>query len=108
MSTLAWFSHDGSNSSAASKAAEWSLTNGIRLELAYQGTLVTGVRLGAAETDIMAGCEGEMADPADVARAALDGIEAGKLKVLVDDWSAMIKAALANDPRDVHTRIAVP
>jgi NAD(P)-dependent dehydrogenase (short-subunit alcohol dehydrogenase family) len=98
LSALSWFSYDGVNSYAAAKAAEWSLTNGVRLELTAQGTLVTGIHLGAADTDIMAGYEGPMIDPAHVARAGLDGIESGKLEVLVDDWSTMIKATLANDP----------
>ncbi len=98
LSALSWFSYDGANAYAAAKSAEWSLTNGVRLELASQGTLVTGMHLGAADTDIMAGYEGPMLDPADVARGGLDGVEAGKIEVLVDDWSTMIKATLANDP----------
>ncbi len=98
LSALSWFSYDGANAYAAAKSAEWSLTNGVRLELAFQGTLVTGMHLGAADTDIMAGYEGPMLDPADVARAGLDGVEAGEIEVLVDDWSTMIKATLANDP----------
>lgn len=31
LSALSWFSYDGATSYAAAKAAEWSLTNGIRL-----------------------------------------------------------------------------
>ena len=103
LSALSWFSYDGANSYAAAKAAQWSLTNGIRIELAGQGTLVTGMHLGAADTDIMAGYEGPMLDPADVARAGLDGVEAGDLEVLVDDWSTMIKATLATDPGQFYT-----
>lgn len=103
LSALSWFSYDGANSYAAAKSAEWSLTNGIRLELAAQGTLVTGLHLGAADTDIMAGYEGPMLDPADVARSGLDGVQADQLEVLVDDWSTMIKATLANDPAQFYT-----
>jgi NAD(P)-dependent dehydrogenase (short-subunit alcohol dehydrogenase family) len=98
LSALSWFSYDGANAYGAAKAAEWSLTNGIRLELARQGTQVTGVHLGAADTDMMAGYEGPLMDPADVARAALDGIEAAQYEVVVDDWSAHVKASLAKDP----------
>lgn len=98
LSALSWFSFDGANSYAAAKAAEWSLTNGVRIELAAQRTLVTGMHLGAADTDIMAGYDGPMLDPSDVARAGLDGIEASALEVLVDDWSVGIKASLAKDP----------
>lgn len=80
LSVLSWFSCDGSNPYAAAKAAEWSLANGIRLELAGQRTLVTGVHLAAADTDLMAGYDGAMIDPADAARAALDGVQAGRWK----------------------------
>lgn len=98
LSALSWFSYDGANAYSAAKAAEWSLTNSVRLELAGQGTVVTGVHLGAADTDIMAGYTGPMMDPADVARAALDGVAAGAAEVLVDDWSRHVKASLAQDP----------
>lgn len=98
LSALSWFSYDGANAYAAAKAAQWSLTNGIRLELAKQGTLVTGLHLGAADTDMMAGYDGPKLDPADVARVALEGVQAGKLEVIADDWSAHVKASLAADP----------
>jgi NAD(P)-dependent dehydrogenase (short-subunit alcohol dehydrogenase family) len=106
LSAMSWFAYDGANAYAVAKAAEWGLTNGIRLELAKQGTLVTGVHLGAADTDLMAGYEGPMIDPADVARATLDGVEAGKIEVVVDDWSAYVKASLANDPSAFYSPTA--
>ncbi|WFE98864.1 SDR family oxidoreductase [Micromonospora sp. WMMD964] len=98
LSALSWFSHDGANAYAAAKAAEWSLTNGIRLELAKQGTLVTGLHLGSADTDMSASYDGDKMDPADVVRVALDGVEAGLIEVLADEWSRHVKASLANDP----------
>jgi NAD(P)-dependent dehydrogenase (short-subunit alcohol dehydrogenase family) len=107
LSALSWFSIDGANAYAAAKAAAWSLTNGVRLELAGQGTQVTGVVLGAADTDMMAGYTGPMSDPADVVRAALDGVQAGDWEVLVDDWSRQVKASLAADPREFYSQPAV-
>ncbi len=104
LSALSWMSYDGVNTYAAAKAAEWSLTNGIRLELAGQGTLVTGLHLGAADTDMMADWEGDKVNPADVVRAALAGLEAGKLEVLADDWSAYVKASLARDPGEFYVQ----
>lgn len=100
LSALSWFSTEGATAYGAAKSAEWSLTNGIRLELAKQGTLVTGVHLGAADTDIMAFYENkaDLLDPSDVARIAIDGVEAGQFEVLVDDASKQVKASLANDP----------
>ncbi len=98
LSALSWFAHDGSNAYAAAKAAEWNLTNGVRLELAAQGTQVTGLHLGAADTDMTAGYDGPKGDPAVIVAAALDGLAAGRLEVVADDWSAHVKASLAGDP----------
>lgn len=98
LSALSWFSFDGNNAYGAAKAAQWSLTNGIRIELAGQGTLVTGLHLGVADTDMSAWYEGEKGDPASIVRAALDGVEEGRLEVVADEWSAQVKASLAGDP----------
>ena len=102
LSALSWFAYDGSNPYAAAKAAEWNMTNGVRLELAGQHTLVQGVHLGTADTDLTAWYDGPKIDPADVARASLDGVRHDEIEVLVDDWSRMVKAALANDPAEFY------
>ncbi|TPW77170.1 SDR family oxidoreductase [Schumannella soli] len=96
LSALSWFSTLGAGAYAPAKAAEWALTAGIRLELAGQGTQVTGIHLGAADTDIMAGYDGPMVSPAEVARVALDGIENGDIEVLVDEWSRHVKGAVTD------------
>jgi len=98
LSALSWFAAPGAGAYAAAKAAEWNMTNGVRLELAAQNTFVQGVLLGAADTDIMAGYDGPMIDPRDVSRAAFDGLASGSIEVVVDDWTAMVKASLAGDP----------
>lgn len=74
------------------------MTNGIRLELLGQGTQVSGLIIGAVDTDMMAGYDIPKAHPADIVRTALDGIEAGLIEIVADEWSATVKAALANDP----------
>jgi NAD(P)-dependent dehydrogenase (short-subunit alcohol dehydrogenase family) len=102
LSRLSWMSYLGANAYAAAKAAEWSLTNGIRLELAEQGTLVTGLLLSGTDTDMMAGYDIPLNDPADVVRAALDGLEAGALEIIADADTAAAKAALSADPREVY------
>lgn len=106
LSALSWFSWDGVTSYSAAKAAEWSLTNGTRVELAAQGTQVVGVHLGAADTDMMSGYQGPLLDPADVVRAALDGLAAGAAEVLIDEWSRTVKAALAGDPAPFYAQVA--
>ena len=105
LSALSWFTFPGNGAYSAAKAAEWSLTNGIRQDLAGEGTHVQAVHLGAADTDIMAGYPGPMIDPRDVPRAALDGLVAGSIEVVVDAWSAMVKASLAADPAHFYDQL---
>ncbi len=105
LSALSWFAYPGSGGYATAKAAEWNLTNSVRLELRTAGITVQGLHLGAADTDIMAGYEGPMVDPADVARASLDGVEAGAFEVVVDEWSALVKASLAQAPEAFYAQV---
>ena len=95
-SRLSWLSYVGANGYAASKAAQWSLTNGIRLEL--PDTLVTGLYLSSTDTDMMAGWDIPKNDPAEVVRAALDGLEADALEVIADEDTAITKAELSGAP----------
>ncbi|BBE22186.1 oxidoreductase [Arthrobacter sp. MN05-02] len=105
LSALSWFSYPGNGGYASAKAAEWNMTNGVRQDLAAQGTLVQGVHLGAADTDIMAGYDGPIIDPALVPRASFDGLAVGAIEVVVDEWSAMVKASLAHDPAALYAQI---
>ncbi|TCU49998.1 SDR family oxidoreductase [Curtobacterium sp. PhB146] len=106
LSALSWFVYPGSGAYAAAKAAEWNLTNAVRLELAGKGISVQGLHLGAADTDMMDGYEGPKVDPADVARAALDGVERGAAEVVVDEWSSAVKASLSQDPSTFYAQFA--
>lgn len=99
-SSASWFVFPGSSAYAASKAAVWSMSNALRQELTEQGTSVTSVHLGAADTDMMKGYDVPKMAPADVARITLDGVEADAFEVVVDEFTAMVKASLSQDPRD--------
>lgn len=99
ISALSWYAFaPASNGYAASKAAEWSLTNGIRLELADQKTQVTALALAIADTDMMAGYDIPKLAPREVVAIALDGLEAGELEVIADRPTANVKASLSRDP----------
>ncbi|MFI7216636.1 SDR family oxidoreductase [Micromonospora maritima] len=99
ISALSWYAFaSSSNGYAASKAAEWSLTNGVRLELAGQGTQVTALALAIADTDMMAGVDIPKLPPHEVVARALDGLEAGDLEVVADRLTANVKASLSRDP----------
>jgi NAD(P)-dependent dehydrogenase (short-subunit alcohol dehydrogenase family) len=92
-SALSWIA--GAGAYGASKAAFWSVTNSLRMELAPQGTLVVGVHLGYADTDLTAAVSAPKLDPLTVARAVVDGIQQNLTEVLVDDASRYFKQAVA-------------
>ena len=92
-SVLSWVG--GFGGYGDSKAAIWSLTNSLRIELEKQGTLVMGAHLGYTETDMTTGFDVPKNDPRDVARQIVDGIERGDAEVLADDMTRYIKAALS-------------
>jgi NAD(P)-dependent dehydrogenase (short-subunit alcohol dehydrogenase family) len=86
-------SHLGSY--AVTKAAAWGATNATRVELAAQGTLVTGVHVGFLDTDMTAAIDVPKIDPSVVAEKTVAGLEANALEVLVDDLSVELKAQLS-------------
>ncbi len=106
LSALSWRTYDGAAAYAAAKAAAWSLTDSVRLELAAQGTQVTGLFAGAIDTDMMAGFDVPKADPVAVVSAALDGLAAGELEIVVDGTAAAAKASLTGDPRERYPQLA--
>lgn len=105
-SAASWFPLPGATGYAASKAALWSMSNGLRHELAGQNTVVTSVHLGLADTDLTKGIDLPKIAPAEVARAALDGVQAGAYEVLVDDIAGMFKASAAKEPREFYELLA--
>jgi len=81
----------------ASKAAAWSLTNGVRVELHRQGTLVVAVHAAFIDTDMAAGVGAPKISPEAVAEQAFDAVEAGQIEVLADERSRFVKASLSRD-----------
>jgi NAD(P)-dependent dehydrogenase (short-subunit alcohol dehydrogenase family) len=92
-SVLSWIAIGGTYS--ASKAALWSMTNALRLELLDQGVGFTGLHVGYMDTDMAASVSDPKSDPADVARQALDGVEAGAFEVLADDLTRQVRSGLS-------------
>jgi short-subunit dehydrogenase len=81
---------------SATKSAAWSLSNGLRNELAGQGTQVTSLHVGYMDTDMAAHVQGDKSSPDDVARQALAGVEAGRPEVLADEVSRQLKQTLSS------------
>jgi NAD(P)-dependent dehydrogenase (short-subunit alcohol dehydrogenase family) len=95
LSVLSWVSFPAIGAYSAAKAAEWSLTNALRQELAGQGTQVTGLHVGYMDTDMARHVTSPKTDPAVVAKLALDGLAAGQFEVLADEISQQVQGGLA-------------
>lgn len=95
LSVLSWLNLPGAATYSASKAAAWSLSNGLRGELAAQGTGVTGVHLAYMDTDMTAGLEVPKIAPADVAGQIVAAIAADQDEVLADDTTRHVKQGLS-------------
>jgi NAD(P)-dependent dehydrogenase (short-subunit alcohol dehydrogenase family) len=91
-SVASWIALGGSY--GVSKAALWSATDSMRIELAPRGVQVVGVYVGYVDTDLTAGVQAPKSDPADVIRQVLDGVEAGEVEVLADETSRAVRAHL--------------
>ncbi|MEX3102608.1 MULTISPECIES: SDR family oxidoreductase [unclassified Streptomyces] len=97
LSVASWVAYPVTTTYGASKAAAWSYTNAARQQLKAQGTEVVAVHVGPVDTDMQAGSDIAKTPPADVARAALDALEAGRPEAVVDEISSSVKAALHDD-----------
>ena len=97
LSVLSFVSMPQGATYSASKAAAWSLTNALRIELRRQGTLVVAVHAGFIDTDMATGVDAEKVSPQLVASQIVAALEAGAEEVLADPTSEMVKAALPND-----------
>lgn len=103
-SALSWWAVAGIYS--ATKAALWSATNSLRLELQPAGVQVVGVHVGYVDTAMAAHAEGPKLDPADLVTQVLDTLEAGGYEVLADDTSVQLKAGLSAPLEAVYPQLS--
>ncbi|WP_431908270.1 SDR family oxidoreductase [Nonomuraea jabiensis] len=106
LSVLSFITLPQASGYAASKAAAWSLTNALRLELKEQGTHVLGVHAGYIDTDMAAHVTGPKITPAEVVAQALDALETGAYEVLADAISRQSKAGLSGELERLYPALA--
>ncbi|HWS32752.1 MAG TPA: SDR family oxidoreductase [Actinoplanes sp.] len=103
-SALSWYAVAGIYS--ATKAALWSATNSLRLELQPAGVQVVGVHVGYVDTAMAAHTTDPKLDPAVLVTRVLDTLEAGGHEVLADDTSVQLKAALSAPLEALYPQLA--
>ncbi|MFG3261946.1 MULTISPECIES: SDR family NAD(P)-dependent oxidoreductase [Streptomyces] len=92
-SVASWYAFGGAYS--ASKAALWSATNSLRIELAPMGVHVMGVHMGYVDTDMAAHADGPKMLPTHLVTTVYDAVGAGECEVLADELTQGVKAALS-------------
>src|SRR6201996_1756941 len=105
LSVTSFYTNPFDASYGASKAAAWSLTNRVRLELHHQGTLVVAVHAGFIDTDMAALTSAPKDSPESVAQQVCDAVEADRVEVLADERTRTIKAELSRDQELIYPAV---
>lgn len=100
-----WYAYGGAYSAA--KAALWSATNSLRLELAPRGVHVLGVHMSYVDTPMAAHAGGEKLTPSDLVTQVLDGLEADRFEVLADEATRNVRARLAGPVEVLYPELAM-
>jgi NAD(P)-dependent dehydrogenase (short-subunit alcohol dehydrogenase family) len=94
-SVASWLTRPALAAYGSTKAAVWSLTDSLRRELRDR-VHVLGLYLAFTDTPMTASLDVPKGDPADVVRAAYDGLEAGEREVLADEYTRTVRSRLAD------------
>jgi len=95
LSVASWIGRPEFPGYAASKAAQWSLTQSLREGLREQGTLVVGVHAGFVDTDLSTWIDAPKISAASVAEQTLQALANDSVEVLADERTRQVKAALS-------------
>lgn len=84
---------------SAAKAAAYSLSQALRVELQKKGVTVHAALPGGIDTDMVRGLEIPKTSPRDVARGILEGVVRGDAEIYPDPQSRGLFAVWQRDPR---------
>jgi NAD(P)-dependent dehydrogenase (short-subunit alcohol dehydrogenase family) len=106
LSVLSWVHLPPAGAYSAAKAAEWAMTNSVRLELAPRGITTTALHVGYMDTDMAAHVDEPKSDPAAIADLALDAVAAGVPEVVADEISRNVRSGLSADLTALYPQLA--
>ncbi|MGW1541271.1 SDR family oxidoreductase [Streptomyces sp. NPDC002309] len=95
LSLASWASDPAFPGYAASKAAQWSLTDALRQSLHTRGTLVVAVHAGFVDTELSAWTDSPKISADSVAELTMDALAGDRFEVLADEGTRRVKAALS-------------
>ncbi|KAM3093126.1 SDR family oxidoreductase [Phormidesmis sp. 146-35] len=95
-----------SGSYSASKAAALSMTQGVRAELAAQGTLVVAVLPGTVDTSLAKDWPDPKVSPVEVVKVALQAVSDGVEDAYPGQQAIEVSAQLLSNPKGVEKYMA--
>lgn len=109
LSTASWVNLPLLPGYSVSKAAAFSLTQGMRAHLANRGVRVRAAMVGVVDTDMTEGWDGPKASSASVAARIFDGLDRGEDESFPDAVSATIADAWRGSVfKALEAQLAVP
>jgi NAD(P)-dependent dehydrogenase (short-subunit alcohol dehydrogenase family) len=105
LSVLSWFSFGGAGAYSAAKSAQWSLTNSFRVTLAPKNIRVSGLHVGFMDTDMTADIQAPKVNPTEIAKIAINGIEADSYEIVADETSRKVLQDLSGGVRAVYPQL---
>ncbi|MBT2738456.1 SDR family oxidoreductase [Bacillus sp. ISL-7] len=107
LSALSWASIGESGAYSAAKSAAWGMTNALRLNLAPNNVRVAGLHVAYMDTDMTANIQAPKSDPKDIARIAIDGIEADLYEIVADDLTRNLQQGLAGGVSSLYPQLGI-
>jgi len=98
LSVVSWFTAPFNATYCASKQAALAVSDAARIQLAEQGTQVTGVYAGFIDTDMAAGIADPKTSPRQIADRAIAGLAAREDHVLADERARQVRHDTRHDP----------
>lgn len=102
-SLLSWYATAGVYS--VSKAALWSATNALRLELNPEGVHVLGIHVGWVDTAMASHMTDPKLPPKVLVSRVFDALQVGEYEVLADERSEHIKARLSASIEELYPQL---
>ena len=106
LSALSWHSFPAVGAYCAAKSAAWSMTSALRQELAGQGTRVAALHAAHMDTGMTRNLDVPKADPAGIARIALDGLAGDASEIIADDTTKQVLARLSGGVGALYPQFA--
>jgi short-subunit dehydrogenase len=98
LSVVSWYVYPFNSTYCATKHAALAVTDGLRIQLRAQGSLVIGVYAGLIDTEMGATLSsGPKTSPRQVAEKTMQGIRSGIEHVIADDSAASLWQATRRD-----------